>query len=344
ESVEVTFTVTDGVGGVSPATDTTDHNGVAQTVLTTAEAGTSTVQASATVIVGGQTFNLVTDGAPGSFNAPAEKTWDCPAAIGDFVWHDVNLDGLQNDGANSGLADVTVTLLNADKSFVDRTETDANGYYLFSNLEAGSYIVDVDQSDVPSGLLSTTFNDPMEVTLAACQEYLEADFGYGDWGGAKGIIGDLVWYDTVPDGVYNPDDGEYGIPYVRLFLYDYEPGHTDPVRTLLKTTWTDCYGNYFFYDNTLGWDYWVDVDFPSPPLDGLEPVTVTVIKAPIYSDFLDADFPFVGGGTPGLASIGDHVWVDHNLDGIQNDGPPHRALWWYYGRAIQGQWNQRQGG
>ncbi|MFC1979779.1 SdrD B-like domain-containing protein, partial [Chloroflexota bacterium] len=63
EGVEVTFTRTDGVGSVSPDTDTTDAEGKAQTVLTTVEAGTSTVQASATVIVSGQTFNLVTDGA-----------------------------------------------------------------------------------------------------------------------------------------------------------------------------------------------------------------------------------------------------------------------------------------
>jgi hypothetical protein len=78
--VVVTFTKTAGVGSVAPATDITDVNGEAQTVLTTTVVGSSTVQASATVIVGGQTFNLVTDGTAGN-SGPAEKDWTEPCGL-----------------------------------------------------------------------------------------------------------------------------------------------------------------------------------------------------------------------------------------------------------------------
>lgn len=68
------------------------------------------------------------------------------AKLGDYVWHDLNADGIQNDGAGTGIAGVTVNLvrdLNNDSDFNDANEvlatttTDANGYYAFDGLTPG---------------------------------------------------------------------------------------------------------------------------------------------------------------------------------------------------------------
>jgi hypothetical protein len=56
---------------------------------------------------------------------------DGPEGIGDRVWEDTNMDGLQDIG-ESGLAGVTVNLLKAsDQSLIGSTTTDASGNYMF---------------------------------------------------------------------------------------------------------------------------------------------------------------------------------------------------------------------
>ena len=63
------------------------------------------------------------------------------AGIGDFVWHDLDGDGIQ-DGGEPGIADVTVNLRNSiDTIQLDTTTTDGNGFYQFGLLP-GSYIVE----------------------------------------------------------------------------------------------------------------------------------------------------------------------------------------------------------
>src|SRR5690606_9681296 len=71
-------------------------------------------------------------------------------SLGDRVWEDRNNDGLDNDGADSGLGAVSVNLyrdsdssgdLSAADVLVANTTTNADGYYLFTDLVAGSYLV-----------------------------------------------------------------------------------------------------------------------------------------------------------------------------------------------------------
>lgn len=59
--------------------------------------------------------------------------------LGDFVWIDANNNGIQ-DAGEAGIAGVTVTLSGAASA---TTTTDANGYYHFEHLAAGSYTVTV---------------------------------------------------------------------------------------------------------------------------------------------------------------------------------------------------------
>ncbi len=62
------------------------------------------------------------------------------ACLGDFVWHDLNEDGYQDDG-EPGIEGVTVYLMDCQGGELDITTTDANGEYLFCDLDPGDYNV-----------------------------------------------------------------------------------------------------------------------------------------------------------------------------------------------------------
>ena len=71
--------------------------------------------------------------------------------LGDYVWEDLNANGIQ-DAGEPGISGVVVDLYDAgangvcdstsaDDSFLDTTSTDSDGYYLFDNLNAANYCV-----------------------------------------------------------------------------------------------------------------------------------------------------------------------------------------------------------
>ncbi|MBL7752941.1 MAG: carboxypeptidase regulatory-like domain-containing protein [Chitinophagaceae bacterium] len=75
------------------------------------------------------------------------------AGLGNYVWHDVNQNGLQ-DPSEAPIAGVVVTLYTADGSTPLGTAiTDGNGAYSFPNLTAGSYVVGF--SNIPVGFTRT---------------------------------------------------------------------------------------------------------------------------------------------------------------------------------------------
>ncbi len=75
-----------------------------------------------------------------------------PAGLGDFVWKDLNRDGLQNAG-EPGLAGVTVQLQDCSGHVLMTTNTSATGGYYFGNLLPGNYKVKV---IAPAGFVFTT--------------------------------------------------------------------------------------------------------------------------------------------------------------------------------------------
>jgi uncharacterized repeat protein (TIGR01451 family) len=63
------------------------------------------------------------------------------AAIGDLVWFDENCDGIQ-EAVPVPVPNVTVRLYTANNELKETTTTDAQGRYLFDNLEPGQYFVE----------------------------------------------------------------------------------------------------------------------------------------------------------------------------------------------------------
>ena len=186
-----------------------------------------------------------TDTNAGNNSATDTDTLTARATLGDFVWHDKNANGLQEDG-EAGIAGVTVNLRNAGGSVIGTTTTDSSGHYSFG-VAAGTYSVamvapsgyvvtskdvgsnDAIDSDIPtSGTLATA-----NVTLAAGQSNMTLDAGFYK----TASIGDRVWFDVNENGVQ--DGGEVGVANVTVNLLNAS-------GTQVGTTTTDTSGNYLF--------------------------------------------------------------------------------------------------
>jgi hypothetical protein len=87
-------------------------------------------------------------------NTTIVLTGDCPSAVGDYVWEDLNGNGIQDNG-EPGIANVRVRLLSGTNVILDSLLTDANGRYCFDSLNAGTYRV---QFVTPNGYLFTVRN------------------------------------------------------------------------------------------------------------------------------------------------------------------------------------------
>ena len=195
--------------------------------------------------------------AMAAHNSPS-KYDDKLGMIGDLVWNDVNRNGARDSG-EPGLPNVTVKLLQGTTVVrVTQTEPGTSGYYIFSNLAAGTYTVQVDETTVPSGYTITTNNNPKTVTIASGGENLTADFGYAS--GGVGSIGDRVFEDINGDGL--PDnDGEPGLSGVTVKLHQGScPGSGAAYRTII----TDSDGLYRFTNLPAG-NYCVSVDESTTP-------------------------------------------------------------------------------
>ncbi len=88
------------------------------------------------------------------FDEDADDAWvvctACTGKIGNYVWDDVNKNGLQDEG-EPPLAGVTVNISGPD-GYSDTTTTDAAGFYRFTDLCPGTYTVSV---VTPDGYMPT---------------------------------------------------------------------------------------------------------------------------------------------------------------------------------------------
>jgi len=111
------------------------------------------------------------------------------ASLGDFVWFDFNLNGIQ-DPDEPGSPGVGITLFDSSWNSIASTSSDADGNYLFMDLAPGEYILEFEP---PAGYLfspqdqgsdDTLDSDPNIatgqtdiITLTASEENLSLDAG-----------------------------------------------------------------------------------------------------------------------------------------------------------------------
>ena len=265
------------------------------------------------------------------------------ASLGDYVWEDLNGDGIQNAG-EPGVPDVTVNLLDCQGNPVlgangnpVTTTTDVDGKYLFSNLEAGCYVVefvpppgygvtlrDQGTDDAADSDADLTTGRSQDVNLGANDSNLTVDAGLVK----LAALGDFVWDDLNGDGVQ--DAGEPGVSGVTVNLLDCQgnpilDGNNNPV-----TTTTDADGKYLFSDLQPGC-YVVEFVAPAGRVftqanqggdttdSDADPVTGRSHDVNLAADQIDRS---VDAGLVEPASLGDFVWRDLDGDGIQDAGEP----------------------
>jgi hypothetical protein len=249
-----------------------------------------------------------------------------PGAIGDFVFNDLNGNGIQ-DAGEPGLAGSTVTLFDANGNIMGTTTTTAAGTYQFGNLPPGTYSVSF---TTPAGFVPTgsnlggndnTDSDPINgvvtgIVLVAGQTITNVDAGFR----GTGSIGDFVWNDTNGNGIQ--EAGEVGINGVIVEL-------KNAAGVVIATTTTNSVGYYQFTGLVAG-TYTLQFVTPSgyaisPAFAGSNPAidsdidvnsgTVTVTLASGESNqTIDAGYVLKN------LSLGDRVWYDQNNNGIQDAG------------------------
>ena len=222
--------------------------------------------------------------------------------LGDQVWLDENNSGTL-DGAEVGISNVVVQLFRTNDnplvdSPIDTQVTDDNGFYLFTDLTPGDYIIYIPLSEFGSGaplenLMSSTGNEPtpdpdddinsddngdpdgnggiisQAITLSLDGEptddgdfdansNLTVDFGLFEFAS----IGDYVWYDD-GDGLQGVTETN-GVVGVTVYLLD-------NMGNRIATNMTDSSGFYEFTDLEPG-DYEVEFDLTTLPA-GYDPTT-----------------------------------------------------------------------
>ena len=266
-----------------------------------------------------------------------------PASIGDYVWLDINGNGVQ-DPDEEGANNYIINLHDADNNFIERvwSNFDANlnpGFYQFNDLAPGQYIIRVTtqqgiafspaeatDADNDSNITNTNGAGSTDlIDLNSGMQLDDIDIGLVL---APATLGNQLWIDANGNGIN--DDGEVGLNDVTVELYNI---HDNLVGTTVTATVNGEDGIYLFED-IYPTEYYVKflipdgyvttkadeggVDANDSDIDDSNGLGTTSIflLSPAETD-LDVD-----GGVFLDAFIGDKVWHDRNKDGLQDANEP----------------------
>ena len=259
------------------------------------------------------------------------------ACLGDWVWEDLNADGIQNDGL-TGIGGVSVSLHNCvGGALISTKTTGPDGKYQFCDLKPGSYYLVFGKpagyvySKPGQGADRCVDSDADGSGKTICVTLVSGQIdNCWDTGLHKpASIGDFVWEDKNANGVQ--DANEPGISNAVVRLTDCSGNPVTDINGILVGPITTGASGFYQFTNLPPAQYQVAVTLPSGgyvftvPFSGtdptkdsnIDPVTgksdCRTLVSGQYDDTVDA-------GVYRLACLGDWVWEDLNADGIQNDG------------------------
>lgn len=228
-----------------------------------------------------------------------------PADIGDMVFSDNNGNGIYDDG-ELGVEGVFVMLMDCDGNYITHTNTDANGHYLFAQVNPGSY-------KLKFALLPGYQFSP---TNMGADDAVDSDVLPG-WTGQTACF-DLSGVDKLGiDAGFIPNvapSGEITMNCVDDYTYSLPAGQNAMITTWNPpTATTTCQAGEVTLAQNLG------------PLNG------SLLTAGTYQIGYEATDPCGNVETCSfsvtiygsqLASVSNRVWKDLNKNGLQDAGEP----------------------
>jgi len=279
-----------------------------------------------------------------------------PSCIGDLIWLDENKNGIQ-DNNESGIEGAKVELLDEngnsvedlDGNSVEPIVTTSSGEYKFCNLDEGKYIIkvtppsgyeispkDEGNDDTKDSDIDKATGKSDVITLDEGENNMDIDGGLNRVK-KPSCIGDLIWLDENKNGIQ--DNNESGIEGAKVELLD-ENGNSveDLDGNSVEPIVTTSSGEYKFCNLDEG-KYIIKVTPPSgyeisPKDEGNDDtkdsdIDKTTGKSDVITlDEGEEDMSWDGGVTPSAniggedkknACLGNYMWLDENLNGIQDN-------------------------
>jgi hypothetical protein len=261
------------------------------------------------------------------------------ASLGDKVWYDTNSNGVQ-DGTENPAVGVPAALYDATGTnpLGPTTNTDTAGMYNFGGLNAGTYTVKFTSlsgynfttqnaaaaTDATDSDVNTTTGVSDAVTLAVGENNPTVDAGLvAIPSGTTASVGDKVWIDANSNGIQ--DGTELGYQGLTVTLYNATGGQVSQTTTdaqgqyvfsnlaagSYSVTFTQPASGYNFTTRNAGTDNAVDSD-----ADAVTGSTALFALADGQAlRTIDAGLVSISANT---ASLGNYVWLDANVNGIQD--------------------------
>jgi hypothetical protein len=260
------------------------------------------------LITGCASSSSDTDGPSSDTNGP-ETT------LGDYVWIDANINGMQDSGED-GRSGVTIELYNSTDNLVATTTTDADGLYTFSDLAPGNYYLKFvppvgdffsprnqgsdDTIDSDANLVSGQ-TDLFSLSLGEANTSMDAGIWWGGGPFEEEEEEDVVEDEEAAAAEEEEEEEEEGeetasIPLPGTYLYEAQVGHASCVgaglvaspSALVELTVAD-HGNTFW------------IAFPSITLEFNRTGPTSFATTPIH-DTIDTH-----GGNPATLSA-ELIW------------------------------------
>lgn len=251
------------------------------------------------------------------------------ASIGDFVWEDVNKNGLQ-DADEPGTADIKIYLFNEVNQLIDSTISDVKGKYIFDGLTPGQYylrpvlVIDAFATIVVAGDLGSDLKEINGVlrsdlfTLISNDHFTNIDLGYQL---GRSVISGLLWADENNDGQFDNNE-----PYlVNQWVY-----LLNGTGMIIDSILTDNNGSYGFNNLPNGTykigtfinesSQFTDANKGNDDTDSdvLDRIDFGQTDAITFTTSDTASNVFIG--VTRRSDIGNFIWADNNYNGLQDAG------------------------